>query len=139
MTDSRQHPNNIRKPAKSKPAPLTPEEQAKVIAAREAAVAEQKAEQERMQIFNANVEGMSHRALVKAIDRIIKSERVKTGPKSYTYNSGPVPIIGPVILAVLKNTKTPTNVFETDRDGRPTRVARLDQMNLLGCPMVARG
>lgn len=139
MSDKRQHPNNFGKPAKSKPASLTPEEQAKVIAAREAAAVEAKNEAERLKLYGSNVEGMSHRALVKTLDRLIKRERIKTGVKVYENLPGLTVIFGVVLKNVLVNTKTPTNVFESDRDGRPTRVARMDQMNLLGCPMVARG
>lgn len=128
-----------RKPAKSKPAPLTPEEQAKVIAARETAAAEQKAERERVELFGKSVQGMSHRSLVKTLDRLIKRERVKTGVKAYENLPGLTVAFGVVLKNVLVNTQTPTNVFEADQDGRPTRVARMDQMNLLGCPMVARG
>lgn len=139
MTDSRQHPNNVRKPAKSKPAPVTPEEQAKIIAAREKQQAEEKAERERLILYNANIKGMSHRALVKTLDKVVKRERVKTGVKSYDSLPGLTVAFAVVLGEVLKNTKTPSNVFEADQDGRPTRVARMDQMNLLGCPMTARG
>lgn len=136
MSDKKQHSH---KPAKSKPAPLTPEEQAKVIAAREAAALEAKNEAERIKLYGLNVQGSSHRALVKTLDRLIKRERVKTGVKVYENIPGLTVAFGVVLKNVLVNTRTPSNVFEMDQDGRPTRVARMDQMNLLGCPMVARG
>ena len=132
--------NKQHKPAKSKPAPLTPEEQAKVIAAREKAAEEQKLERERVELFGKSVQGMSHRALVRTLDNLVRRERVKiVGGKGYEPIPGLNVIFGVVFGEVLKNTKTPTNVFEMDQDNRPTRVGRMDQMNLLGCPMVARG
>lgn len=139
MTDARKHPNNFRKPPKSKPAPLTPEEQAKIVAAREKAAEEQKLEAERIRLFDYNIQGTSHRGLVRILDRTIKRESVKTGVRTYEPIPGLTVAFAVVLKNVLVNTKTPTNVFETDQDGRPTRVARMDQINLLGCPMVARG
>jgi hypothetical protein len=132
MTDSRQHPNNVRKPAKSKPAPLTPEEQVKVLAEMEAKKAEQKAERERIELFGAEVKSMSHRTLVSIIDKMVKRERVKTGVKAYDNVPGLTAAWGVVLSSTLKNVKTPSNVFEQDADGRPTRVGRMDQMNQLG-------
>jgi len=132
MSDKR--PRNLErpKPAKSKPAPATPEEQAKILAAREKQQAEEKAERERIELFGANVKGMSHRALVSTLTSIVKRERVKTGVKAYDNVPGLTAAWGVVLLSTLKNVKTPSNVFEMDQDGRPTRVARLDQMNELG-------
>lgn len=124
--------NQKSKPAKSKPAPLTPEEQAKVIAAREAAAVEAKNEAERLNLYGANIQGMSHRALVSTITKMVKRESVKTGVKTYEGIPGLTSAWGIVLLSTLVNVKTPSNVFESDADGRPTRVARMDQMNELG-------
>jgi hypothetical protein len=120
------------KPAKSKPAPITPEEQAKLLAAREKQQADEKAERERIELYGANVKGMSHRALVSTLTSLVKRERVKTGVKMYESIPGLTAAWGVVLLSTLVNVKTPSNVFEADQDGRPTRVARLDQMNELG-------
>jgi hypothetical protein len=119
-------PDKRKKPVKA--APLTPEEQAKVIAAREQAEKEANEEQARIRLYSKSVEKMSHRQLRSELVKAIKREHAGRPPE-------PIPgltiAIASVMLLVLDNTKTST-VFDTDSKGRPTRVARLDQINKLG-------
>lgn len=120
------------KKAKHKKAPaeqLTPEQQAALLVAQQKADAEAKAEQERVFAYGSAVKKMSHRQLVGEFKRLIRREHAGRPPVP---QPGLNLAYGVVFLTVLENTKTPTRVFETDADGKPTRVGRLDQMNQLG-------
>jgi hypothetical protein len=100
MSDKPQHKN--RHPQKKAPV-LTPEEQAKVLAARAKALEEEKAERQRIELYGKSVEKMSHRQLRGELTRLIKREYAGKPPEP---QAGLNICLGTVFLAVLDNTKT---------------------------------
>lgn len=129
MSDKQKHKNpRSRQNVKTPLVPLTAEQKAQIEVARQQAEKEANEEAARLQLYGKSVENMSHRQL--------RSELVKTIKREHT-GRPPEPIPGltiafaAVLLTVLDNTKT-SPVFETDKNGKPTRVARLDQINTLG-------
>lgn len=128
MSDKQKHKNpRTRHPQKLAPK-VTPEEQAKILAAQEQAEKERNEEAERVRLYGYAVEKMSHRQLRSELVKTIKREHAGRPPE-------PIPgltiAFAAVLLTVLDNTRT-SPVFETDKNGKPTRVARLDQINQLG-------
>ena len=128
MSEKQKHKNpRTRQPQKAS-APLTAEEQAKIIAAREQAEKEANEEAARLQLYGKSVEKMSHRQLRSELVKTIKREHAGRPPE-------PIPgltvAFASVLLLVLDNTRT-SPIFDTDKNGKPTRVARLDQINQLG-------
>jgi hypothetical protein len=121
-------PRNARKSKAPVPVKITPEEAAKIIAARQQAEKEANEEAERVRLYGYAVEKMSHRQLRAELTKTIKREHVGRPPE-------PIPgltiAFASVLLTVLDNTKT-NLVFDTDKNGKPTRVARLDQINQIG-------
>lgn len=123
---SEKNPNQKRH---KKKAPQLTEEQKQVVLAAAAKVAEdQKKEQERLNAYGANVKTMSHRQLVGELHRTIRREHAGKPPQPI---AGLTIAFATVLHNVLVNTRT-SRVFEADEDGKPTRVARLDQINQLG-------
>jgi hypothetical protein len=120
------HQNRHVKPKKAE---LTPEQQAEVNAAFAKAEADAKAEAERIHLYGASVQKMSHRNLVSELKGVIRREYAGRPPEP---QAGLTIAFGTVLLTVLENTKTPSAVFETNEDGTPKRVGRLDQINQLG-------
>jgi hypothetical protein len=114
-----------KKQAKKKAPQLTPEEQAKVLAAQQAAAKEAENERERVELYGKSVEKMSHRQLRSELVKTIKREYAGKPPEP---QAGMTIAFASILLTVFDNTKTST-VFETDRKGKPTRVARPDQIN----------
>lgn len=121
-------PRNPRKSKAPVPVKITPEEAAKIIAARQKANEEAEAERQRVQLYGKSVEKMSHRQLRSEFVKTIRREHAGRPPVAIP---GLTIAIASIMLTVLDNTKT-SPVFETDKDGKPTRVARLDQINQLG-------
>jgi|SRR5882724_4934405 len=116
-----------RPPQKKAPA-LTPEEQLKVLAAQQKAAEEANAERQRIELYGRSVEKMSHRQLRGEFVRLIRREHAGKPPEP---QPGLNIALASVFLTVLDNTKT-SRVFETDKKGNPTRVARPDQINPFG-------
>jgi hypothetical protein len=128
MSDKQKHKNpRTRQPQKLAPA-ITPEEQAKILAAREQAEKERNEEAARLQLYERSVEKMSHSQLRSELVKTIKREHAGRPPE-------PIPgltiAVASIMLTVLDNTMT-SSVFDTDAKGKPTRVARMDQINKLG-------
>jgi len=113
-----------RKPQK-KAAPLTPEEQAAYLASQKLLAEEREKERQRVELYGKNIEGMSHRQLQTELRKTIRREYTGKPPQP---QAGLTIAFATILSAVLENTKTAT-VFETDKKGRPTRVARPDQIN----------
>jgi hypothetical protein len=129
MSDKKLGPRNARKSKAPVPVKITPEEAAKLAAAREQAEKEQNEERERIQLYGKSVEKMSHRQLRSELVKTIKREHAGRPPE-------PIPgltiAIASIMLTVLDNTKT-SIVTRTDKaTGKVTLVTRLDQINTLG-------
>ena len=84
---------------------LTPEQQATVLAAREKALADAKAERERVELYGKNVEKMSHKQLRGELHRTIKREHFKEGVKRVPIAGEPI-MVATILLAVLDSTRT---------------------------------
>jgi len=99
--------DNQKRHKKAPIAVLTPEQLEANKAAREQALAEAKAEQERIELYGKSVQTMSHRQLRSELKKTIKREHVKEAGRRR-----PVPVagltiaFGSILLAVLDNTKT---------------------------------
>lgn len=131
MSDKPQHKNpkqHSKRPPQKKAPTLTPEEQAKVLAAQQKAVEEAKAEQQRIELYGKNVEKMSHRQLRGELRRLIRREYAGKPPEP---QAGLNIALASVFLTVLDNTKT-VPVFDFHKDGTPKRIARRDQINPFG-------
>jgi len=115
MSDKLQNKNpklpQKRHPQK-KAAPLTPEEQAKVLAAQQKAAEEAKAERERVELFGKAVQKMSHRQLRGELRRSIRREYAGKPPEP---QAGLTICLGTIFLAVLDNTKTAHNGLRSDQ------------------------
>ena len=98
---------------------LTPEQQAAVLAAREKALADAKAERERVELYGKNVEKMSHKQLRGELRRTIKREHAGRPPAP---QAGLTIAFASIFLAVLDNTRT----SPVTEDGRRLRK---DQLN----------
>lgn len=128
MGDSKQKPYKKHSKPKPKKIELTPEQQVAAAAARALQVAAEAVERERVELYGKNVKVMSHRQLRRELAKTIKREYSGRPPEP---QAGLNILFGTVLLAVLDRTIT-SPVFEADKDGKPTRVARLDQINQLG-------
>ena len=125
--NDRKHPKGKRLMQKKAPV-LTPEEQAKALAARQQAETDAKAERERVELYGKSVEKMSHRQLRSELVKTIKRKHAGRPPQP---QAGLTIGLASIFLAVLDNTQT-VPVFETDKKGKPIRVARPDQINPTG-------
>jgi len=99
--------------------PLTPEQQAAVLAQIEKTRADAKAERERIELYGKNVEKMSHRQLRGELTRTIKREHAGRPPAP---QAGLTIAFATIFLAVLDNTRT----SPVTEDGRHLRK---DQIN----------
>jgi hypothetical protein len=93
---------------------VTPEEQAKILAARAKAEEEAKAERERVELYGKNVQKMSHRQLRSELVKTIKREHFKEGGKRIPVAGEPI-LLATVLLAVLDNTKTAEHRLRPDQ------------------------
>jgi len=82
---------------------LTPEEQAKVLADKQAAAAEAEKERQRIELYGKAVPKMSHRQLRGELRRLIKREYSGKPPQP---QAGLNIALGTIFLTVLENTKT---------------------------------
>ena len=87
---------------------LTPEQQAEHLAALAKADADAKAEAERVHLYGASLERMSHRQLRGELRRLIKREYAG---KPLEPQAGLNIALGAILLTVLENTQTKENPF----------------------------
>lgn len=113
MSDKKPHKNPKRHLQKQAPV-LTLEQKAALLAAREKAVADEKAERERVELFGKSVEKMSHRQLRGELKRLIRREYSGKPPVA---NAGLTIGLGAILLTVLDNTKT-----VPDKHTRPDQI-----------------
>lgn len=118
MSNKKRFEKHPRKTAKTPAVVLSPEEQAKLLAAREKAATEEKAERERIELYGKCVPKMSHRQLRGELRRVIKREYAGKPPEP---QAGLNIALGTILLAVLENTHT-----------AEPRKYRLDQINQAG-------
>jgi hypothetical protein len=106
MGDSKKgkHTNRLAK----KNVELTPEQQAAALQAAETKRAEQKAEQERLRLYGAALETMSHRQLRRELTKTIRREYAGRPPEP---QAGLTIALGTILLTVLDNTQTKENPF----------------------------
>ncbi|SRR6266851_1529335 len=86
-----------------KAVPLTPEEQAKVLAEMQKAQAEAKAERERIELYSKSVPKLSHRQLRGELRRAIRREYAGKPPEP---QAGLNICLATILLTVLNNTET---------------------------------
>lgn len=84
---------------------LTPEQIAANKAVAEKALADEKAERERVELYGKSVGKMSHRQLRSELTKTIRREHFKEGGKKLPV-AGLTITFGTVLLAVLDNTRT---------------------------------
>src|SRR5882672_3981809 len=96
------HQDQKRHVKPTKKVELTPEQQAAVTAAFEKSVADAKAEAERIHLYGASVEKMSHQQLRRELVKTIKREYAGRPPEP---QPGLNILFGTVLLTVLDNTK----------------------------------
>jgi hypothetical protein len=99
MTEKPSKNPNQKRHQKVPMAPLTPEQQAELKAALAKAEAERKAEEQRIQLFNASVPTMSYRQLRSTLRDL--SKRPEAGTAMWAT----------ALSVVLENTKTKENPF----------------------------
>lgn len=115
MSDKQhKNPKQYSKRPPQRKAPVTPEEQAAALAAREKAAAEEKAERQRVELYGKSVVKMSHRQLRGELRRLVKREYAGKPPEP---QAGLNILLGSVFLTVLENTKT-----VTDKCTRPDQI-----------------
>ena len=102
MSDKKQNRHQKKAPA------LTPEEQAKILADREKAAAEAKAEEQHILLYGKTVEKMQFRQLRAELKKTVKREYAGRPPAP---QAGINILLGTVLLAVLENTQTKENPF----------------------------
>ena len=102
-----------RKPFKQAAIP-TPEEQAAILAAKQKAAEEAKAERERVELYGKAVEKMSHLQLRRELVKTIRREHFKEGGKRVPV-AGQTILLSTVLLAVLDNTKTAEDRLRPDQ------------------------
>jgi hypothetical protein len=104
----------FKKPAKLQAPPQTAEERAAALVAREKAVAEAKAERERVELYGKALPKMSHRQLRGELRRTIRREHAGKPPQP---QAGLTIAWATVLAAVLDNTKT-----VVDKHTRPDQI-----------------
>jgi hypothetical protein len=104
------HPKQ--KHPQKKATPLTAEEQAKILADRAQAEADAKAEAERILLYGASVEKMSHNQLRGELQRAIKREYAGKPPEP---QPGLTIALSTVLLTVLDNTITAEKKLRPDQ------------------------
>lgn len=105
MSDKPKH-KNPRVPSQKrfqKAVPVSPEEQAKILAAQQKAAEEAAKERERVELYGKAVEKMSHRQLRSELVKSIKREYAGRPPEP---QAGLTIALSTIFLAVLDNTKT---------------------------------
>lgn len=103
---SEKKPNQKRHKKAAPPVALTPEQQAELKAAQEKVAAERKAEQERLQKWEASVPKMSLPQLRGEIRRVIRKEHVKVGKDQYEPQAGLTIAFATVFQTVLDSTES---------------------------------
>lgn len=107
MSDKPQHknprvPNQKRHFQKQAPV-VSPEEQAKILAARQVAAEEAEKERQRVELYGKSVEKMSHRQLRSELVKSVKREYSGRPPQP---QAGLTIALSTIFLSVLDNTKT---------------------------------
>ena len=87
---------------------ISPEQKAALVAIREAAAAEAKAEAQRVELYGKSVEKMSHKQLRGELRRAVKREYAGRPPQP---QPGLTIAFSTVLLTMLENTHTPENPF----------------------------
>ncbi len=104
MSDKPKHKNPRLPQKRQQTTPvLTPEEQAKVLAAQQKAAEEAKAERERVELYGKSMPKLSHRQLRGELRRAIRREYTGKPPEP---QAGMNICLATIFLAVLDNTKT---------------------------------
>ena len=104
MSNKPQHKNPRLPQKRQQTTPvLTPEEQAKVLAAQQKAAEEAKAERERVELYGKSMPKLSHRQLRGELRRAIRREYTGKPPEP---QAGMNICLATIFLAVLDNTKT---------------------------------
>jgi hypothetical protein len=102
-----------KKPKLQKKAPaLTPEEQAKFLAARQKAAEEREAERQRVELYGKTVGVMSHRQLRGELRRAIRREHAGKPPQP---QAGLTICLSTILLTILDNTKTAEKKLRPDQ------------------------